>query len=431
MVPFIAGYRQYVTMPATPARTTDVAALALDYGDRLIVGTARDVHQAVADRAFRATRVVGSRVPESLHDAVVTSLYGAISGVLRVGSGSVRALSARGVGRPVETTRFGRQVVAAVNGLIGDELRMLDDPQAITMSVRVDGDDVPVTAWPLTEAFRDASSHLVVFLHGLCEDDESWLNGRKVLGTSYPERITAETDGTPVTIRYNTGLHVSENGKHLDAMLRQMVEAWPVRVTRITLVGHSMGGLVVRAATNHATAAGETWPHLVRDVVCLGTPHTGAALEKVAHVGSRMLRFLPETRPFGRILDTRSAGIVDLRHGYISADEWEGQDLTVQWGLDRIAAAPLAHAEYHFVACTLGASQRHPFSAVLGDLLVHFSSATGVGRSGAVVEGARFEYIPSANHFALLNHPRVGDWLIEWITASARSRRAIAASGDR
>ena len=96
-------------------------------------------------------------------------------------------------------------------------------------------------------------------------------------------------------------------------------------VTRITLVGHSMGGLVARAATNHATASGQTWQHLVRDVVCLGTPHAGANLEKVAHLGSRLLRFWPESAPFSSILESRSAGIVDLRHGYITKDEWEGR----------------------------------------------------------------------------------------------------------
>ncbi|MFI5425588.1 hypothetical protein [Aeromicrobium sp. UC242_57] len=107
-------------MPAGPARTTDVAALALDYGERLIVGSARDVHRAVSARAFKATHVIGGHVPESLHDAVVTSVYGAISGVLRISSGSVRALAGRGVGRPVEDGPRGRRVVAAINGLIGD-----------------------------------------------------------------------------------------------------------------------------------------------------------------------------------------------------------------------------------------------------------------------------------------------------------------------
>ncbi|AWB91681.1 esterase/lipase family protein [Aeromicrobium chenweiae] len=414
-------------MPAEPARTTDVAALALDYGDRLIVGTARDLHRAVSARFFRATRVVGGRVPESLNDAVVTSVYGAISGTLRVSSGSVRALAARGVGRPIESSRRGRLVVAAVNGLIGDELRTLGDPQAITMAARVDGEDVPTTSWQLGEAFPGATSHPVIFVHGLCENDESWSNGAKAHGTTYPERVAAETDGTPVLIRYNTGLHISENGQHLDTLIQQVVENWPVAVTRITLVGYSMGGLVARAATNHATAAGQTWQHLVRDVVCLGTPHTGANLEKAAHLGSRLLTFWPESAPFSKILEHRSAGIVDLRHGYITRDEWEGQDLTGQWGLDRIAAAPLPHAEYHFVAATLGASQGHPLSSVLGDLLVHFSSATGVGRAGPVVDGARFEYLASAHHFALLHHPQVGDWLVGWLNARTRSPKALPA----
>ncbi|HKY57482.1 MAG TPA: hypothetical protein VJL80_05535 [Aeromicrobium sp.] len=404
-------------MPTDPARTTDVAALALDYGERLIVGTVRDVHQAVSKRAFGATRAVGGRVPESLHDAVITSLYGAISGVLRISSGSIRALAKRGVGRPVENSRMGRGVVAAVNGLIGDELRMIDDPQAIVMAVRKDGDDVPVSPWPISESFRGATSHIVLFLHGLCESDESWSLGERSAGSTYAHRIKDDTDGTPVFIRYNTGLRVSENGKHLDWLIRQLVASWPTDVTRITLVGHSMGGLVVRAATNHATASGQTWQHLVRDVICLGTPHTGAALEKVAHMGSRVLHFFPESRPFGAILNARSAGILDLRHGYITKEEWEGQDLTRLWGLDRIAAAPLPHAEYHFVIATLGASKRHPFSSVLGDLLVHFSSAAGVGRSGAVVHGARLEYLPSTHHFALLNHPRVADWLVQWLTS--------------
>lgn len=415
-------------MTPEPARTTDVAALALDYGDRLIIGTMRDMHNAIAQRAFNSTRFIGGHVPESLHDAVVTSIYGALSGILRLSSGSVRALSARGIGRPVEGTAVGRQIIAAVNGLIGDELRMLDDPQAIKMAVRKHGEDIVATPFPIKQAYLDGTSHLVIFVHGLCENDESW--DMRAEGDSYADRVRTETDGTPVLIRYNTGLHVSENGKHLDALIGQLIDAWPVDVTRVSLVGHSMGGLVVRAATNYATASGEMWPNLVKDIVCLGTPHTGANLEKVAHLGSRLLRFWPVSTPLSAILETRSPGITDLRHGYISQDEWEGQDLTSQWGLDRIAAAPLAHAEYHFIGSTLGATKHHPFSTVLGDLLVHFSSASGMGRTGPVVEGARFEYIPSANHFALLNHPVIANWLVEWLNARARNRPALNAQAS-
>ncbi len=411
---------------APTARTTDVAALALEYGDRLVLGTVREVHSAIAKRAFRATRLVGSRVPESVHDAVATSIYGSISGALRLSGGAVRALADHGVGAPVESSRFGRQVRAAINGLVGDELRLLGDPQAITMTLRHEGIDVPATAWHLGKAWPQATSHLVVFIHGLCESDESWELGKRERAT-YADRIVDQTDGTPVKVRYNTGLHVSENGQHLDELLEQLIGAWPVAINRITLVGHSMGGLVARAATNRATVAGHQWKHLVSDVVCLGTPHAGAALEKAAHLGSRVLRIWPQSRPFSSILESRSAGIVDLRHGYITADEWEGQDLTARWGLDRIAAAPLPGAEYHFVAATVAATQRHVFSAVLGDLLVHFSSASGIGRRGPIVANASLEYLPSTHHLALLNHPRVGDWLVAWINAHPREPRAISA----
>ncbi len=410
------------------ARTTDAAALALEYGDRLILGTVREVHSAVAARAFRATRLVGSRVPESVHDAIASSVYGTISGALRLSGTAARALAERGVGAPVDDSRIGRQVRAAVNGLIGDELRLLGDPHAITMSVRHEGVDVPAGRWQLRQTYPNATSHLVVFVHGLCESDEAWELGRRDRQT-YAQRIAAETDGTPVMVRYNTGLHVSENGQHLDELLEQVISLWPVAVERVTLVGHSMGGLVVRAATNRATVAGHQWTHRVSDVVCLGTPHAGANLEKAAHLGSRMLRIWPQSRPFGTILDSRSAGIVDLRHGYITADEWEGQDLTARWGLDRIAAAPLPHAEYHFVAATVGATQRHPFSAVMGDLIVHFSSAAGIGRRGPIVETAQLEYLPSAHHLALLNHPRVADWLVTWIRSRPRRARAIDPGG--
>ncbi|MET0469164.1 MAG: alpha/beta hydrolase, partial [Aeromicrobium sp.] len=276
------------------ARTTDAAALAFEYGDRLVLGTVRDVHAAVARRAFGATRIVGSRVPEVVHDAIAGSVYGSLSAVLRRSGGAARSLAARGVGAPVDASRFGRQVRSAVNGLIGDELRLLGDPQAITMSLRHDGTDIPATPWKLRQAYPDATGHLVVFVHGLCENDESWSRSSRER-PPYADRIASETEATPILLRYNTGLHVSENGQHLDELLEQLVGAWPVAVQRITLVGHSMGGLVVRAATNRATVAGHQWAQRVSDVVCLGTPHAGATMEKAAHLGSRILRIWPQS----------------------------------------------------------------------------------------------------------------------------------------
>lgn len=397
-------------------RTTHAAALALEYGEQIIVRTVRDVHESIARRTFGYTRNIGGRVPEAIHNAVACTVYDGLSASTRLSSKAMRSLGGRGVGKPIESTPRGRQVVSAINGLIGADLLRRGDPQAIVMAVRHDERDLPLDPETLAATFPVPNGHLALIVHGLGENDDSW-RGRTA-GSTYATRIAAEAEATPLVLRYNTGLHVSDNGAHLAELIDTLCTSWPVPVTKISLIGHSMGGLVIRAATNHGVAAGADWAGIVRNVVCLGTPHLGASLEKVVHLGSKALRLFPTASPFGRILDTRSPGIVDLRHGYITKDEWDGQDLTSKWGLNRIAAAPLVHAEYHFVAATLGPTPGHPVSEMLGDLFVRFPSATGRGRGGdPIVADAHVQHLGSTDHFALLNHPRVGDWLVGWLTA--------------
>ncbi|MDO9379063.1 MAG: hypothetical protein Q7T56_09440 [Nocardioidaceae bacterium] len=411
------------TVATEVPRTTHAAALALEYGDRVLLGTTRDVHRAVASRMFRPLRLIGGRLPQAVHDTVSEAVYTGLSAALRGGGGALRGLAGRGMGAPIEDGAGGRRLRAITNGLIGADLHDAGDPSAITMAVRRDDRDVPVTTAALAAAFPSPSGHLVVFLHGLVESDESWSRETQDARGGYPERVEDEVGASALLLRYNSGLHVSDNGVELARLVDELVEAWPVRVTRVDLVGHSMGGLVARAATHHALAQGLAWPGLVRQVVCLGTPHLGANLEKVAHLGGQALGLVPESAPFQRILTTRSPGIVDLRHGYVTRDEWDGQDLTAKWGLDRRAVAPLAHADYHFVAGTLAASPWHPLSLLLGDLLVDVSSAHGRPRRGdPVVPHATTSHVGSAGHFALLDHPQVGDWLVAWLRP-----RAVAA----
>ena len=83
-------------MPPLQARTTDIAALAFEYGDRLVLGTVREVHRVVADRAFAPARAVGGRPAERVHDAVSGAVYGSISGTLHAASAGARAASPTG-----------------------------------------------------------------------------------------------------------------------------------------------------------------------------------------------------------------------------------------------------------------------------------------------------------------------------------------------
>jgi len=265
--------------------------------------------------------------------------------------------------------------------------------------VRLRGSDVPLDPAHLAAAFPSATCDVVVFLHGLGENDDSWALRRGTAAGTYGERLADDTDWTPVYLRANTGLPIAENGAALAGLLEDLVAAWPTGVRRIALVGHSMGGLIMRAAGAVRTESENPWTALVTDVVTLGTPHLGAPLEHTVNLGARALRVLPESAPLGRILEYRSVGILNLRSG-LAAD-----------------VQNLPHARYHLVAATLNRSPRHPVSAAIGDLFVRYPSAVGRPRRGPeMFPDADVLHVPGTDHFGLLNHPDVYDALKRWLT---------------
>ncbi len=382
----------------TEPRVVDALALATRYVDELVVGTARDTHQAVADRAFaltnRGTRQA-ARVPQVVHDRVVSGVYGSIGFALRSVEIGFTRVGATGVGPRLNDSATGRAVHSAVNGLVGDRLRDEHPHLALSMSVRVDGEVVPVTAPELARAFPRADHRVVVFLHGLGEHEGHWNLQRYRLGGTYGTRLEDATGWTPVYLRANTGLPVAENGVALSSLLQSLVERWPVEVTRLALVGHSMGGLIARAACAVAPEQEGTWTGLVSDVVTLGTPHLGADLALGVSHGSRLLAVAPEAAAFGRLLDHRSPGIRDLERGL--------PDLP-----------PLPHVRYRLVSAALG-SERSLLGRVLGDLLGRRGSATATRRAVRLFPDADLLHVQGADHLSLLNHPDVHRALERWL----------------
>jgi pimeloyl-ACP methyl ester carboxylesterase len=375
-------------------------ALATEYVDEVVVGTVRDVHGAVASRAFGLTNLAtagSARGHQRLHDGISQAAYGGLAAGARAVSAGLRAADRRGIGPRLDASPAGRQVLSAVNGLLGDRLAEERPELAIELAVRHRGADVPADPDGLASAFPDATSDLVVFLHGLGENDESWDLRREERGGSYGSRLANESGWTPVFLRANTGLPIAENGVALASLLDRLVSHWPTAVRRIALVGHSMGGLLIRAACAVLPEQQTRWHALVSDIVTLGTPHLGAPLERTVHLGARLLGVLPESAPFGRILEYRSVGILDLRLG-LSAD-----------------VQHLPHARYHLVAATLAESHRHPVSELFGDALVRYPSALGRSRRGhEMFPGADVLHV-RGGHFELLNHPQVYDALRTWL----------------
>ncbi len=340
-------------MTTAPGPTVlDAASLLCEVADELVVRTVRDTHTAWVDRIYGvgrlATRAQSPSFGERAHRGIASAVYAGVGGGLRLASTGLDLVAATGRGPHLESTPEGRFVSSAVNGLIGDRLLRERPQMAIPMAVRHAGADVDPTPAGLGAAFPEASGRLVVFLHGLC--------------------------------------------------VQQVVEAWPVPVERIALVGHSMGGLVIRAAGAVTADVEEPWSSKVSDVVTLGTPHLGAPIAWGIGHGSRGLGVLPETAAFGRLLDWRSAGVHDLVAG-LTED-----------------VPPLPHARYRLVAATLTESQRHPVGHLVGDLLVRPGSAYGRDRRGrSLFPDADVLHVGRTDHFGLLNHPQVHTALLEWL----------------
>jgi pimeloyl-ACP methyl ester carboxylesterase len=360
------------------------------------------VHRAIADRAFRAA---GSGPPRALHDAISGGVYAGIRGAAALAGRAAGAATA-GRGRSVSVTPRGAAVIGVLNGLRGDVLEREGSVLAEPMCIRVDGRPVAPAEFP------DAGPHVVVFLHGLFETEHAW--GAEPYGA----RLARDLGATPVYVRFNSGRHISENGRSLAELLDELVADWPVTVERIALVGHSMGGLVARSAC----AAGGDWTALVRHTVSLGSPHTGAPLESAVHYAAAALGTVGETRPFAGLLRRRSAGIRDLRSGSLVDEDWRDRDPEALRAAACREIPLLEGAANHFVAATITADAEHPVGRLVGDWLVLQPSASG--RSRTRVVGFRDEdgaHVGGAHHLALLNHPAVYERLREWLGRAPRS----------
>ena len=409
--------------------TNELSALteiASDAIDRYAITPAQMLHVGIARRVF-ARVGVASTPTRLVHDHLATSAYSltraAVAGAAGALATTLRAASGEADVLPLSRSRGGRTVVGAINALAGDRLAQRRSDLTIQMAVRCAGIDVACTSDGLAAAFPAATSRIAVFVHGLAETEEWWIRAqrgsRARRASHFGARLREDAAYTPVHVRYNTGLHVSENGAALSALLESLVAAWPVAAQDLVLVGHSMGGLVIRSAAHMGTVAGHRWPARTRHVITLGTPHHGAPLAKAAHAASWALHALPEAAPLAQLIDTRSAGIRDLRLGALHDDDW--RDEPFDTFADRRRQIPLlAGCRYTFITATITNSPAHPMGWLLGDLLVRTESAAGRrGERTISVDPEAVVHLGGLTHFNLLNHPQVYEVLLRAIAGPA------------
>jgi pimeloyl-ACP methyl ester carboxylesterase len=395
------------------------------------VKTVADMHAAIARYPFRVLESVPvvqlpATAARVLHDGIAGGVYGTLRGATWGAGVAARAALAPLAAVPLDRGRPSPPpldlAIAALNGVVGDRLAERRNGLRIEMQLRHAGRRLRLQPAALTRTVPEASPKLAVFVHGLASSEAVWrFYAEEHYGdpdASYGSLLARDLGYTPLYLRYNSGLHVSENGAQLDERMAELVRAWPVPVEEIALVGHSMGGLVVRSACHAGGRRAGGWVEAVRHVVCLGTPHLGAPLEKFGNLAGWLLGALDVTKPLARIVNGRSAGIKDLRYGYVVEEDWRGRDADALLEDNRHDIPFLDSAMHYFVAATLTRSPRHPLALLLGDTLVRVPSASGRGAPVARRIPFRDEnghHVGALSHLRLLNHPAVYAQLRAWL----------------
>lgn len=305
-----------------------------------------------------------------------------------------------------------------LNGAVGDYLHASQNGLGIAMALYVGNRPLPLTPEALLRVHPRPTAKLCVLVHGLGCNEGSWAYpdpddpGREL---SYGAGLAADLGYTPLFVRYNTGLAIARNGQHLADLLAALLDAYPLPVEELILIGHSMGGLVIRVACYLGSRRHDPWVGRVRQAFYLGSPHDGAPLALLGEVATRVLHAVPNpiTRLIGDIFNLRSQGVKDLRAApLLDAARQDAPGLQ--------AAPWLAGARHYLVVGTLTEDPRHPLALLLGDGLVLAPALAG-GEPRAPIPPEQIACFPRTDHLQLARDPAVYRQIRQWCAAYERS----------
>src|SRR5262245_2127825 len=304
-------------------------------------------------------------------------------------------------------------VIAALNGVLGDYLAETGNPLAIEMQLRHGGHPLELERQALRLALPQATSKLVVLVHGSCRNDRQWTRQ----GHDHGAALARDLGFTPVYLHYNSGLHISANGREFAELLERLVAAWPRPLDELVIVAHSMGGLVARSACHFGETAGHAWRPKLRKLVCLGSPHHGAPLERGGHWVDRVLGVSRYSAPLARLGKIRSAGVTDMRFGNVMDEHWAGHDRFGHAGDLRSQLALPDGVQCYAIAAT---KTRRAGGKLSGDGLVPVDSALGRHAKPELTLGfpEAHQWIAYAmGHLDLLSRAEVYEKIRSWLSS--------------
>lgn len=303
--------------------------------------------------------------------------------------------------------------LAVLNGVLGDHLRASGNPLAVEMQLRHEHRPLDLDPAALARAVPDAGGKVLILVHGACLGDRQWARR----GHDHGAALARDLGFTAVHVQYNTGLHISSNGDALAALLERLVAAWPVAVEELVIVGFSMGGLVARSACHAGEAGDLRWRRRLTKLVCLGSPHHGATLERGGHWVQVLLGISHYSAPLARLGRLRSAGVTDLRFGNVLDEHWRGRDRFAH-GRDHRAGLKLPEGVQCYTVAATRTPVRHA-GRYASDGLVTVDSALGRHRRPELTLAfpETHQWIGfGMGHLDLLGSVEVYDVLRSWLS---------------
>lgn len=376
--------------------------------------------EAMHDNISRAPHILGAP-SDGPTEGITGLVYESIRGITRLVGASIDAplalldLELGHTGSSAER----EAVLSAVNGMLGDYLADSKNALEIPMRLRHDGRSLDLTTSHLAAAFPQATGRVLLLVHGLCMNDRQWQRQEHDHGAA----LSSDMRFSPVYLNYNSGLHVSTNGRALARQIEALLQAWPEPVEELVILAHSMGGLVTRSACYYGKVEGHDWLGDLRKIVFLGTPHHGAPLERGGHWIDVLLGASPYSAALARLGRVRSAGITDLRYGSLVDEDWDPGD-GYSTGRQARHVVPLPdNVQCYALGASLAASASAPAGQVMGDGLVPLRSALGEHANAA-----RDLPIPESHkwigygmdHLDLLERREVYEQILRFLSPSLR-----------
>lgn len=291
------------------------------------------------------------------------------------------------------------RVRSAMNGVLGDKLHDWDHPLTQTMEI-VDEHGHKESLARLADGSQQG---VVLFIHGLCLSEYDW---QSPAHSDFVETLRSQGFGV-AWLRYNTGLPIWENGELLSQIIEEDWSNARTENKAIRLIGHSMGGLILRSAVHHAKHDfHHKWVSALTHSAYISAPHDGAPLEKIGDMANKLLGNTAYTKPLMALGNIRSRGIRSLRHGNVTKPDNPKEH-----------QSPLPFHEEcdHLLVGAL--LNQDPSNVWVGDGLVPEKSAMGGPHFPEYHYRVERVMLDDVGHLKMLHDKRTYDAIQQWFNA--------------